>query len=66
MVEEEVISSTPRATNRPAPGAATAVHSAWQHTPAQTSRASCNTQLLEYKNKGIKHYVYCLLFHENH
>jgi hypothetical protein len=39
MVEEEVASSTPRATNRPAPGAA-AVHSAQQHTPAQTSRAS--------------------------
>jgi hypothetical protein len=38
MVEEEATSSTPRATNRPAPAAA-AVHSAWQHTPA-TSRAS--------------------------
>jgi hypothetical protein len=38
-VEEEVASSTPWATNRPAPGAA-AVHSARQHTPAQTSRAS--------------------------
>jgi hypothetical protein len=38
-VEEEVASSTPRAFNRPAPGAA-AVHSARQHTPTQTSRAS--------------------------
>jgi hypothetical protein len=40
MLEEEAASSTPRATNLPAPGAAVAVHSAWQHTPAQTSRAS--------------------------
>jgi hypothetical protein len=40
MVEEAAASSTPRATNLPAPGAAAAVHSAWQHTPAQTSRAS--------------------------
>jgi hypothetical protein len=39
LVEEEVVSSTPRATNLPAPGAAV-VHSARQHTPAQTSRAS--------------------------
>jgi hypothetical protein len=38
-MEEEVASSTPRASNRPAPGAA-AVRSARQHTPAQTSRAS--------------------------
>jgi hypothetical protein len=38
-VEEEAASSTPRATNRPAPGAA-AMHSARQHTPAQASRAS--------------------------
>jgi hypothetical protein len=38
-VEEEAASSTPRATNRPTPGAA-AVHSARQHTPVQTSRAS--------------------------
>jgi hypothetical protein len=38
-VEEEDVSSTPRATNCPAPGAAV-VHSTWQHTPAQTSRAS--------------------------
>jgi hypothetical protein len=38
-VEEEAASSTPRATNRPAPGVAD-VHSTWQHTPAQTSRAS--------------------------
>jgi hypothetical protein len=38
-MEEEVVSSTLRATNRPVPGAAV-VHSAWQHTPAQTSRAS--------------------------
>jgi hypothetical protein len=40
LVEEEATSSTPRATNRHAPGAAAAVHSARQHTPAQTSRAS--------------------------
>jgi hypothetical protein len=39
MVEEAAASSSPRATNLPAPGAA-AVHSAWQHTPAQTSRTS--------------------------
>jgi hypothetical protein len=39
LVEEEAASSTPWATNRPVPGAA-AVHSARQHTPAQTSRAS--------------------------
>jgi hypothetical protein len=38
-VEEEAVSFTPRATNRPAPGA-TVVHSTWQHTPAQASRAS--------------------------
>jgi hypothetical protein len=38
-VEEEAMSSKPRATNRPAPGAA-AVHSARQHTPAQASRVS--------------------------
>jgi hypothetical protein len=40
MVEEAAASSTPWATNLPAPGAAAAVHSARQHTPAQTSRAS--------------------------
>jgi hypothetical protein len=40
LVEEEAVSSTPRATNRPAPGAAAAVHSARHHTPAQMSRAS--------------------------
>jgi hypothetical protein len=40
MLEEEAASSTPRATNLPAPGAAAAVHSARQHTPTQTSRAS--------------------------
>jgi hypothetical protein len=39
LVEEEAASSTPRATNLPAPGAA-AVHSARQHTPALTSRES--------------------------
>jgi hypothetical protein len=39
LVEEEAASSTSRATNHPAPGAA-AVHSARQHTPAQASRAS--------------------------
>jgi hypothetical protein len=40
MLEEEAASSTPRTTNLPAHGAAAAVHSARQHTPAQTSRAS--------------------------
>jgi hypothetical protein len=39
MVEEAAASSTPRATNLPAPGAAV-VHSARQHTPAQTYRTS--------------------------
>jgi hypothetical protein len=38
-MEEEAASSTPRAFNRPAPGAV-AVHYARQHTPTQTSRAS--------------------------
>jgi hypothetical protein len=38
-MEEEAASSTPRAFNCPAPGAAV-VHSARQHTPTQTSRAS--------------------------
>jgi hypothetical protein len=38
-MEEEATSSMPRASNRPAPGAA-AVHSVQQHTPAQTSRAA--------------------------
>jgi hypothetical protein len=38
-MEEEAASSTPRASNRPTPGAA-AVRSARQHTPTQTSRAS--------------------------
>jgi hypothetical protein len=40
MVEEAAASSTLRATNLPTPGAAAAMHSARQHTPAQTSRAS--------------------------
>jgi hypothetical protein len=40
MLEEEATSSTLWATNLPAPGTATVVHSARQHTPAQTSRAS--------------------------
>jgi hypothetical protein len=40
MVEEAVASSTLWATNLTAPGAAAAVHSARQHTPAQTSRTS--------------------------
>ena len=40
MVEEEAASSTPRATNLPALGATAVVHSARQHTPTQTSRAS--------------------------
>jgi hypothetical protein len=39
-MEEEAASSTPRATSRPAPGAAAVVRSARQHTPAQTSRLS--------------------------
>jgi hypothetical protein len=39
MVEDAAASSTPRATNLLAPGAA-AVHPAWQHTPVQTSRTS--------------------------
>jgi hypothetical protein len=38
-MEEEAVSSTPRTSSRPAPGAA-AVRSARQHTPAQASRAS--------------------------
>jgi hypothetical protein len=38
LVEEEAASSTPRVSNRPAPGAAV-VHTARQHMPAQTSRA---------------------------
>ena len=40
MLEEEAASSTPRATNIPAPTAAATVHSAQQHTPTQTPRAS--------------------------
>jgi hypothetical protein len=40
IVEEAAASSTPRAINLPAPGAAVPVHSARQHTPAQTSRAT--------------------------
>jgi hypothetical protein len=40
MLEEEAASSTSRATNLFAPGAAAAVHTARQHTPAQMSRAS--------------------------
>jgi hypothetical protein len=40
MVEEAAASSTPRATNLPAPGATTPVHSARKHTPTQTSMAS--------------------------
>jgi hypothetical protein len=40
MLEEETASSIPQATNLPASGVAATVHSAWQHTPAQTSRAS--------------------------
>jgi hypothetical protein len=38
LMEEDVASSMPRASNRPTPGAV-AVHAAQQHTPAQTSRA---------------------------
>jgi hypothetical protein len=38
LMEEEAVSSMPRGSNRPAPGA-TAVHATRQHTPAQTSRA---------------------------
>jgi hypothetical protein len=37
---EEAASSVPRASNRPVPGAATAVRSVRQHTPAQSSRVS--------------------------
>jgi hypothetical protein len=37
-MEEEAVSSMPRGSNRPAPGAA-AVRTAQQHMPAQTSRA---------------------------
>jgi hypothetical protein len=40
MVEEAAASSTPQTTNLLAPGAVAAVHSARQHTPAQTSRTS--------------------------
>jgi hypothetical protein len=40
VVEEATASSTPRAINLPAPGAATVVHSARQHISAQTSRTS--------------------------
>jgi hypothetical protein len=40
MVAEAATSSTPRATNLPAPGVAAVVHSARQHTPVQTSMAS--------------------------
>jgi hypothetical protein len=39
-MEEGATSSTPRASSRPAPGAAAAVRSAQQHTPAQSSRVS--------------------------
>jgi hypothetical protein len=42
-MEEEAASSTPRAFNRPAPGAAV-VHSARQRTPTLTSRASRATR----------------------
>jgi hypothetical protein len=38
-MEEEAASSTPWVFNRPAPGAAV-VHSTWQHTPTQISKAS--------------------------
>jgi hypothetical protein len=40
MLEEEAASSTPQATNLPAPRVAVVVHSARQHTPAEASRAS--------------------------
>jgi hypothetical protein len=40
MPEKEAASSTPRATNLSTHGAAVAVHSARQHAPTQTSRAS--------------------------
>jgi hypothetical protein len=39
-MEEGAVSSTPRASSCPAPGAAAAVRSARQHTPAQSARAS--------------------------
>jgi hypothetical protein len=38
LMEEEVVSSIPQGSNRPAPGAA-AVSAAQQHTPTQTSQA---------------------------
>jgi hypothetical protein len=42
VVEEETVSSTPQVPNRPVPGTA-AVHAAWQHTTAQTSRTPSRT-----------------------
>jgi hypothetical protein len=42
LVEEEAVSSMPQVSNRPVLGTA-AVHVAWQHTAAQTSRTSSRT-----------------------
>jgi hypothetical protein len=39
LMEEEAVSSMPRGSNRPAPGAAAVVRATQQHTPAQTSWA---------------------------
>jgi hypothetical protein len=44
LVEEEDVSSTPQVPNRPVPGT-TAVHAAWQHTAAQTSRTPSRAAL---------------------
>jgi hypothetical protein len=55
MVEEAAASSTPRATNLPVPGA-TVVHSARQHTPAQTSRTSRAAPGALYAAKELLHH----------
>jgi hypothetical protein len=56
MLEEEAASSNPWATNLPTPGAAAAVHSARQHTPAQTSRASrAAPRALSIARKLLRH-----------
>jgi hypothetical protein len=44
VVEEEAASSTPQVPNRPVPGTA-AVHTARQHTAAQTSRTPSRATL---------------------
>jgi hypothetical protein len=45
LVEEEIASSTPRVPNRPVPGTA-ALHTAQQHTIAQTSRTPSRVALV--------------------